>query len=55
MHHPPNSVETLRSVAYAWMYDSGPGLQVEGFEWILVGLAVLIDLGSLFGGSRGRR
>ncbi len=41
-------------LAYAWMYDAGPGLQVEGFEWILVGLAVLIDLGSLFGGARGR-
>ena len=38
-------------LAYAWMYDAGPGLEVEGFEWILVGLAVLIDLGSLFGGG----
>ena len=26
-------------LAYAWMYDLGPGLQVDGLEWILVGLA----------------
>ena len=43
------------TLAYAWMYDAGPGLQVEGLEWFLVGLAALIDLGSLFGGSRSRR
>ena len=42
-------------LSYAWMYDSGPGLRVEGIEWVLVGLAVLIDLGSLFGGARSRR
>ena len=41
-------------LAYAWMYDAGPGLSVEGFEWIIVGVAVLIDLGSLLGGSRSR-
>ena len=33
----------------------GPGPQVDGFEWILVGVAVLIDLGSLLGGGRSRR
>ena len=42
-------------LAYAWMYDAGPGLQVEGLEWFLVGVAVLIDLGSLLGGGRSRR
>ena len=36
------------------MYDYGPGLTVEGWEWIVVGIAVLCDLGSLFGGSRSR-
>ena len=41
-------------LAYAWMYDAGPGLQVEGIEWALVGVAVLIDLGSLGGGARAR-
>ena len=40
-------------LAYAWMYDSGR--EVEGIEWFLVGLAFLIDLGSVFGGMRGRR
>lgn len=43
------------TLAWAWMYDQGPGRQVEGIEWVLVGVAALIDLGSLFGGSRGRR
>jgi hypothetical protein len=42
-------------LAYAWMYDAGAGLQVEGIEWVLVGVAVLIDLGSLLGGGRSRR
>jgi uncharacterized BrkB/YihY/UPF0761 family membrane protein len=43
------------TLAYAWLYDSGPGRTVEGWEWIVVGIAVLCDLGSLFGGSRSRR
>ena len=43
------------TLAWAWMYDSGPGLRVDGLEWIVVGVAVLCDLGSLFGGSRSRR
>ena len=42
------------TLAWAWMYDSGPGLRVDGFEWIIVGVAVLADLASLFGGARGR-
>ena len=32
-------------LAYAWMYDSGR--DVVGIEWFLVGLAFLIDLGSV--------
>ena len=40
------------TLAYAWMYDNGAGRTVEGWEWIVVGIAVLCDLGSLFGGSR---
>ena len=40
------------TLSYAWMYDNGPGRTVEGWEWIVMGLAVLFDLGSLFGGSR---
>ena len=43
------------TLAYAWMYDAGAGLRVDGFEWIVVGVALLIDLGSLFGGARSRR
>ena len=43
------------TLGYAWMYDNGPGLTVEGWEWIVVGILVLCDLGSLLGGSRSRR
>ena len=43
------------TLAWAWMYDSGPGLEVTGFEWFVVGIAFLIDIGSLLGGARGRR
>ena len=42
------------TLAWAWMYDSGPGLRVDGLEWIVVGIAVLCDLGSLFGGASRR-
>jgi len=42
------------TLAWAWMYDSGPGLRVDGLEWIIVGVAVLFDLGSLFGGASRR-
>ena len=42
------------TLAWAWMYDAGPGLEVTGLEWVVVGVAVLIDLGSLFGGARSR-
>ena len=40
-------------LAYAWMYDSGR--QVKGLEWLLVGLAFLVDLGSYATGRRARR
>jgi hypothetical protein len=40
-------------LAYAWMYDSGR--HVVGLEWLVVGAAVLIDIGSLLGGNRARR
>jgi hypothetical protein len=42
------------TLAWAWMYDSGPGLRVDGLEWIVVGVAVLCDIGSLFGGASRR-
>jgi hypothetical protein len=37
------------TLTYAWMYEWGPGRVVDGWEWILVGLAVLFDFASLFG------
>lgn len=40
------------TLAYAWMADNGPGVEVTGFEWFLVILAFLIDLSSLFGSAR---
>ena len=43
------------TLAYAWMYDSGPGRTVEGWEWIVVGILFLVDLGAIGGGSRARR
>jgi len=43
------------TLAYAGMWDYGPGGRVEGFEWFLVGLAFVIDLGSYGGGDRARR
>jgi hypothetical protein len=41
------------TLAWAWMYNSGR--TVEGLEWFLVGLAVIADLSSLGGSTRGRR
>ena len=43
------------TLAWAWMYHAGPGRTVEGLVWALVGVAALIDLGSLLGGGRSRR
>ena len=41
------------TLAWAWMWRSGH--TVESWEWIVVALAVLLDLGALGGGSRARR
>jgi hypothetical protein len=41
------------TLAYAAMWDAGTG-EVVGFEWFIVILAFLVDLGSYAGGSRGR-
>src|SRR3954469_18289733 len=41
------------TLAYAVMWDSSH--RVYGFEWFIVVLAFLIDLGSYFGGDRARR
>ena len=42
------------TLAYAVMWDVGTR-DVHGFEWFIVGLAFLFDLGSWFGGERARR
>ena len=40
------------TLAYAWLYRSGA--TVEGWEWIVVVVAVLCDLASLGGSRRAR-
>jgi hypothetical protein len=42
------------TLAFAVMWDLGTNA-VTGFEWFVVGLAFLADLGSYFGGERARR
>ena len=42
------------TLAYAIMWDVGTH-EVTGFEWFVVGLAFLCDLGSYVGGGRARR
>ena len=42
------------TLAYAIMWDVGTN-DVTGFEWFIVGLAFLADLGSWFGGRSVRR
>jgi hypothetical protein len=42
------------TLAYAVMWVAGPN-GVEGFEWFLVILAFLFDLGAYAGGGRARR
>ena len=39
------------TLTYAAFWDWGPGREVTGWEWILVVVAVVIDLGS-FGAAR---
>lgn len=41
------------TLAYAVMWEVG-GREVTGFEWFLVILAFLVDLGSFFGASKAR-
>jgi hypothetical protein len=41
------------TLAYTVMWDVGTR-EVSGFEWFIVGLAFLVDLGSYFGGKRAR-
>jgi len=42
------------TLAYAGMWAAGSN-QVYGFEWFIVILALVVDLGSWVGGRRGRR
>jgi hypothetical protein len=42
------------TLAYVVFYDVGAGREVRGVEWILVGLAFVVDLGSYVGGRRAR-
>jgi hypothetical protein len=42
------------TLAYAGMWAAGSN-EVYGFEWFIVILAFVVDLGSLVGSSRGRR
>jgi hypothetical protein len=43
------------TLAYVVFYDLGPGFEVHGFEWFIVGLAFFVDLASWFGGRAARR
>ncbi len=42
------------TLAYVVMYDVGAGLEVEGIEWFLVGLAFVVDISSYVGGRWAR-
>ena len=42
------------TLAYVVFYDVGTGREVHGFEWFLVGLAFLADIGSYVGGRMSR-
>jgi hypothetical protein len=41
------------TLAFAFMWDAGTN-DVNGFEWFLVALGFLADVGSYAGGARGR-
>jgi hypothetical protein len=43
------------TLAYVVFYDVGAGREVRGFEWFLVAIAFIVDLGSYFGGGQARR
>jgi hypothetical protein len=42
------------TLAYAGLWSAGTN-RVDGFEWFIVALAFVIDLGSYVGGSARRR
>ena len=42
------------TLAYVVFYDVGSGRQVEGFEWILIVLAFMLDIGTYVGGRASR-
>jgi Flp pilus assembly protein protease CpaA len=42
------------TLAYVVFYDVGAGLEVRGFEWLLVGLACVVDISSYVGGRAAR-
>src|SRR5215213_6744435 len=42
------------TLAYVVFYDIGSGREVTGFEWVIVGLAFVVDLGSYAGGRSAR-
>ena len=42
------------TLAYVVFYDVGSGREVRGFEWFLVGLAFVVDIGSYVGGRWSR-
>lgn len=48
-------VAPLATLAYAWAVNNGPDRAVSGFEFVVVGIAVLIDLGLLGSGARARK
>jgi len=41
------------TLAYAGLWSAGTN-RVDGFEWFIVALAFVVDLGSYVGGSSGR-
>ena len=42
------------TLGYVVFYEVGAGREVVGFEWFLVGLAFVVDIGSYLGGRRAR-
>jgi hypothetical protein len=42
------------TLAYVVFFDVGAGREVAGFEWLLVGLAFALDIGSYVGGRSQR-
>ena len=41
------------TLVWAWMWSNGTN-EVAGFEWAIVALAFLVDIGAFAGGSRAR-